>query len=157
MSARVKRNDQIAADQALINGVKQFLMQYPSLPIGSQVMTPAAIVQVLQDRITANQAAESANAARATAIKANQDKLVATAGFQQSLRTVVQGMFAKSPDTLAVFGLKPRKASTETPATRVAATAKAKATRAARHTLGPKQKALITGTSTPATPPKPTP
>ena len=57
MSRFQSRNQQIAADQALIAGIQRFLMSYPSLSVDGQVMTPAAIVQFLQDRINASQAA----------------------------------------------------------------------------------------------------
>jgi hypothetical protein len=43
-------------------------------------------------------------------------------------------------DALATFGLTPRKPRVVSPEARVAAAAKAKATRAARHTMGKKQK-----------------
>jgi hypothetical protein len=61
--------------------------------------------------------------------------------------------FAGSIDTLADFALKARKPRTPlTPEQKAAAVAKAEATRAARHTMGPKQKAAIKGT-VPATAP----
>jgi hypothetical protein len=66
-----KRSDQIAADQALLAGVQKFLVQYPSLSVGSQSMTPAAIVTALQNRINANLAVQTAEAARTAAVKAN--------------------------------------------------------------------------------------
>jgi hypothetical protein len=150
MSTQVKkRSDQIAADQALLAGVQKFLVQYPSLTVGSQSMTSAAIVTALQNRINANQAVQTAEAARTAAVKANQDERAQSATFEQGLRQVVQGMFSQSPDSLAVFGLKPRKSTKKTVATKTEAVAKNKATRAARHTMGPKQKLEITG-ATPA-------
>jgi hypothetical protein len=155
MSTTQTRTQQIAADQALIAGVQKFLMSYPSLPVDGQTLTPTAIVQFLQDRISANQAAQAAEAARTAAVKANQNERAKTAAMWQSLRQIVQGMYSSSPDTLAVFGLKPRRASTETVTTRAAAAVKAKATRKARGTLGPKQKLEITG-ATPAAPSGPT-
>ena len=57
--------------------------------------------------------------------------------------------FAGQVDTLADFGLTPRKARVVTPEEQVIAAAKAKATRAARHTMGKKQKAAIKGTVAP--------
>jgi len=148
------RNNRIAADQALIAGIQKFLTSYPSLPVDGQTMTVTAIVQLLQDRINASQAALAAEAAHVAAIKAESDVRAKTAASQLSLRQIVQGMFSGSPDSLAVFGLKPRKASSETATTRAAAAVKAKATRKARGTLGPKAKLAITG-STPATPTPP--
>jgi hypothetical protein len=151
MSRFQSRNQQIAADQALIAGIQRFLMSYPSLSVDGQVMTPAAIVQFLQDRINASQAAQTAEAAHVAAVKAESDTRAKTAAQRSSIRQIVLGMYSGSPDNLAVFGLKPRKASSETATTRAAAAVKAKATRAARGTKGPKEKLKITGSSTPAT------
>ncbi|HEY4012967.1 MAG TPA: hypothetical protein VGM06_06500 [Polyangiaceae bacterium] len=58
--------------------------------------------------------------------------------------------FAGQVDVLADFGLTGRAVRVLTPEERVTMTAKAKATRAARHTMGKKQKAAIKGTVTPA-------
>jgi hypothetical protein len=140
-----KRSDQIAADQALLAGVQKFLVQYPSLTVGSQSMTPAAIVTALQNRINANLAVQTAEAARTAAVKANLVERSQSATFESGLRQMVQGMFSQSPDTLAVFGLKPRKSVTKTVETKAKAVAKTLATRAARHTMGSKQKLEITG------------
>ena len=151
MSQFQTRDQQIAADQALIAGIQKFLTSYPSLPVDGQNMTPTDIVQLLQERINASQAAQTAEAARIAAFKAETDVRAKTTATRQSLRLMVQGMYSGSPDNLAVFGLKPRKASSETATTRAAAAVKAKATRAARGTKGPKEKLKITVSSTPAT------
>jgi hypothetical protein len=157
MSTPLKRRiDQITADQALIDGVTKFLATYPSLTVGSQTLTTAAIVQLLQNRVDANKAAQAAEIARTAAVKANRDERAKTAGFVQALRNLVLGMYAESPDTLAVFGQKPRKVPVESAATRAAAAVKAKATRKARRPLGTTQTVDTTGSSTPAVPPKPT-
>jgi hypothetical protein len=58
-------------------------------------------------------------------------------------------MFAGSIDTLADFGLKAPKVRVPlTPDEKAAAVAKGKATRAARHTMGAKQKKKVSGTVT---------
>ena len=155
MSTPKTRNARIAADQALLAGVQKFLMSYPSLSVDGQTMTPANIVQFLQNRINASQAAQTAEAARTAAIKSESDVRAQTAAQQLSLRQIVQGMFSGTPDNLAVIGLEPRRASSETATTRAAAAVKAMATRKARGTLGPKAKLKITGSSTPATPTPP--
>src|SRR5271163_4176724 len=99
------RTAQIAADQAMINGVQKFLSQLASLPVGSQNMTPADIVKVFQDRLTAGQAVQTADAARTAAITANRNERLKTTATVQSFRRIVVGMFQQSPDTLAVFNL----------------------------------------------------
>jgi hypothetical protein len=141
---------QISADQALIAGVQKYLASYPSLSVDGQSLTPAGIVQLLQNRVDASQAVQPAEAAHHAAVVANRAMQAQTAAARRALCQIVQGMFANSPDTLAVFGLKPRKASSETTATRAAALLKAEATRKARGTLGSKQKLKITGANSPA-------
>ena len=99
-----KRSEQLAADQAMIAGVTQFLMQVASLTVGSQSMTPAAIIQVFQDRINSNTAVIPAEALHVAAVKANRDERAKTAAFVRSLRRIVREMYSQSPDKLAVFG-----------------------------------------------------
>jgi len=65
----------------------------------------------------------------------------ATAGLRQAMMVA----FGAKLDTLADFGLAPRKARVQTPDQKIAAAAKAKATREARHTLGKVQRSTITG------------
>jgi hypothetical protein len=60
-------------------------------------------------------------------------------GFRQLLRI----HHSNSPDTLATLGLEPRTVHKPTVATFVQSHAKAKATRAARHTMGKKAKLAI--------------
>ena len=141
-----KRSDQIAADQAMINGVQKFLSQLTSITVGSQSVTPAAIVQVFQARISAAQAVVTTTAARTAAVKTNLDERANTLAFVQALRRIVVGMFQESPDTLAVFNLTAPKAGKKSVATLATAVAKSKATRVARNTMGSKQKKSITGT-----------
>jgi len=140
-----KRSDQVAADQALIDGTLKFLSQLASLPVGSQTMTPADIVKVLQARVDAGKAVQTANAARTAAVKANLDERQKTSSFVTAFRQIVVGMFRQSPDTLAVFNLTAPKAAKRTVAVKSAAVAKSKATRTARNTLGSKQKKSIKG------------
>jgi hypothetical protein len=70
----------------------------------------------------------------------------------------VKASFGPTPDVLADFGLKPKKAPTPlTIEQKAAAAAKRAATRAARRTMGAKQKKAVKGTittivSTPASP-----
>ena len=148
-----KRTDVIAGDQAMIDGIKKFLSGIGTLPVGSQNMTPADLIKVFQERIDAGKAAIAAEASRAAAVKADRDERAKTAALVRAFRRIVQGMFSASPDTLAVFGLRPQKVAKKTVASKAQAAAKTRATRKARNTLGKKQKASIHGTVTPKAPP----
>jgi hypothetical protein len=135
----------MAADQAMIDGVQKFLSHLASMTVGSQTLTPADIVKVFQDRLTAGKAAQTAEAARKAAVKADRDERAKSAALVRSLRRVVVGMFEQTPDTLAAFGLAAPKAAKKKVAVKAAAVAKSKATRTARHTTGKKARLAIKG------------
>ncbi|HEY8039212.1 MAG TPA: hypothetical protein VIF15_05430, partial [Polyangiaceae bacterium] len=68
------------------------------------------------------------------------------------LKTFVVTQFGDTQDSgpkLEIFGFTPRKARTTTVKTKAAAAEKVVATRKARNTMGPKQKAKIKGTPAP--------
>jgi hypothetical protein len=151
MPTNANRNGEIAADQAMVDGVEKFLATFASLPVGSQILAPADIVKVFQDRLTAAKAVLTAEAARTAAVKANRDERTKTAAFVQSFRRMVIGMFSQSPDTLAIFGVKAPRVVKKTVAAKSTAVAKGKATRTARGTKGKRQRLAITGTASTAT------
>jgi hypothetical protein len=79
-------------------------------------------------------------------------KVAAEAAQTKPLRALMSAFvayvrvtFGNTPDVLADFGLAPKAQAQVSPEARVIAAAKRKATRAARHTMGPKQKAGVKG------------
>ena len=140
------RIHRIAADQAMISGIQKFLTQFVTLPVEAKNMTPADIIKVFLDRIGTATAAQTADAARTTAVKADRDERANTAAIAAAVRRIVLGMFNANPDTLAVFALKPIKATKTKVAVKAAAVVKNTATRKARGTVGPKKKLAIKGT-----------
>jgi hypothetical protein len=154
-SVKINRVQQLANDQKLVDGTKQFLSQMSSLPVGSQTVTPAQIVQVLEDRIATSKAAVAADDARKAAVKADRDERTKSAPFVHALKRIVIGMFLQSPDTLGVFGLHaPRVARTKA-ATKALAVEKTTATKKARGPIGRKQRAKVKGTVPTAGRPQP--
>jgi hypothetical protein len=161
--SKISRVSRDAADQKMIDGMNKHLSQLASLPVGNTSYTPAQIVQFYQDRLATSQAAVDATAQRTAAIKADVDKQADTRSTARAFRKIVSGMFAQSPDVLATFGLAPPKVPIRSVDEKTSAVAKAKATRSARHTMGPRQKAKIHGSvpdpagSPPSPEPTPTP
>jgi hypothetical protein len=78
-------------------------------------------------------------------VQAERDERAKSRALVTGVRQALQAAFADSAETLAKYGLKPRKKPVVSPQTRVAAAAKAKATRAARHTMGSNQKKAVKG------------
>ena len=160
-NSKENRMQQQSSNQNLSDGLTKHQATLASFTVGSTSFKTADLISTLQERISMADTVDSARATWQTAVKANRDERAKTNSLISGVRQTLQVMFAGSIDTLADFGLKPRKARVApTPEEKVAAVAKGKATRVARNTMGPKQKAKITGTvptTAPATPPATTP
>ena len=146
------RNDEITADQTLIDGLNRNAASIPSIVIGGASATTKDIVAALQSRVDTAKAAASARATWLAAVQADRAERDKTKTFVSGLRQALLVAFVGQVDTLAQFGLTPRRARVVSPEQRVAAAAKAKATRTARHTMGKKQKAAIKGMVVPTVP-----
>jgi hypothetical protein len=135
-----------AGDQKLADGLTKHRQALAALMIGGASHTVDDILAILQARLAAAGAAESTRATWQTAVKADRDERAKTKTFVSGLRQALLVAFTGSIDALADFGLSPRKLRVLTPEKKAAAAAKAKATRVARHTVGPKKKLAIKGT-----------
>ena len=152
------KNTDVALATQLVAGTKKHFSTVSSLAFGNGSFTPAQVEASLQTLIDLRTAVEEAQ----SVAKA---KIVAEAAQAPSLRSqmaafvaYVKATFGSSPDALADFGLKPKKTRTPLTIDQLAtAAAKRAATRAARHTMGPKQKKAVKGTITTIVTPQPTP
>jgi hypothetical protein len=133
-----------------LNGLTQVLVAGALYQITDLVTKLTAIQTMLQ-------AVTNAELALATAVEALNEQGPAAELFLQQTRAVVKGAIGRKSPALEPFGLTPDK--TPAPLTTDEMTAKvalAEATRTARHTMGPKQKAKIKG-QVPAAAPAATP
>jgi hypothetical protein len=140
----------LTRDQGLILGFPKRLANAQILVDGT-TYTESSAVALFQSRVTAATNVVTARAAYQAAVKAADAVETATAATVSGLVEAIYVACGNDPAALADFNLPVRKKGSLTPAQLLAASAKAKATRAARHTMGPKQKLAITGTVTPAT------
>ena len=155
MSNQATKASRLALEKSLIDGTQKHLANQ-TFVIGKQTVTAQDVINVIQGRVNTAQAVNTAKAALQAARKTDTDQRALTKPFEDSFIAIVQGMFKDTPDILADFGLKPRKAPKVTVRVKAEAIAKNKATRVARHTTGKKAKKLITGTVN-AAPAAPTP
>ena len=145
---------QTAADQSLIDGFTKHAATLITMLVGGSTVKTSDLVTVLQARIAAIKLALTTKATFMAAVAAAHAEIANTAALVSGARQALKIAFAGQIETLGDFGLKPRKAPTPlTPEQKAAAVAKAKATRAARHTAGKKQKAKITGATAAAAAP----
>src|SRR5579859_7417548 len=140
------RTDQITAEQTLVDGFNKHAALIPSMVINGAAQTTKDIVTTLQSRIDSAKAAQSARATWQTAIRTDRTLRNTTKTYVSGVKQGLLVAFAVQLDTLADFGLTARAKHVATPEQKIARAAKAKATRAARHTMGKKQKAEIKGT-----------
>ena len=150
------RVDQMAADQFLMDGLNKLAAKIPPVFVAGVAVPATTVVAALQARVAASQTTVSARASWQAAVAAERDERAKSQSLVSACKQALLLAFAGQVDTLAAFGLTPRKPRVVSPETKVAAAAKAKATRAARHTMGSKQKAKIKGAvppTEPATPP----
>ena len=123
------------------------------LTLDGQSFTAQTLVQTLQSLGDALSLVDTAKANWKDALKHLADVKAKVRPILGAYRSWVVATYGNAPAMLAYFGLTPAKARTPlTAEQKVAAVAKREATRAARHTLGPKQKKDIKGT-VPATAP----
>jgi hypothetical protein len=138
-------------------GIDKYLASEPTIPLDGSANAPADIKKVLQNTIDAADATLAARAVWVASSSAEQALHDSTLSMLASLRSFVMLKFGSNAiATLADFGFEPRKRTVPAVETKAAAVDKSLATRAARHTMGPKQKAKIKGTvavTAPATPP----
>jgi hypothetical protein len=144
---KASRLNRTSALQKLIDGLNKHQAAFGGFMVnGAQVTTPQ-VVSKLGEIIATGLAVETTHASWQAAVKADLAERVNTAAFLSGVRQAILVAFHGQVDVLADFGLTQRKPRVLTPQQKQAAAAKAKATRAARHTMGPKQKAAITGAS----------
>ncbi len=145
------RIDQNANDQHLIDGLNDLKAKLASMLLVGAVVPTNDLVATLQSRIDARKTTESTRASWQTAVKAERDLEDKTKTVVSALKQSLLAAFAGDIETLTKFGLTSRRQHVPTPDEKVAAAEKAKATRAARHTMGPKQRAAIKGVVPPTT------
>jgi hypothetical protein len=157
MSNRTSRDAQQTADQKLRDGLVAKQQTIPSFTIRNVTIKTTDVIATLQQRIDAANAVEPPRATWLMAVQTDRDLRTKTTPTISGVRQALILMFGGSIDTLAAFGLEPRKSPTPVPPVeKVVAVQKALATRKARNTMGPKQKAKIKGTvpaTAPAAPP----
>jgi hypothetical protein len=108
--------------------------------------TAAQLVTILQSIVTALLAVPVAKGTYLKAVRSADALLEQYRGVTVQLKQSLQMQAKDNTEALAVYGLTPRKSTgVRTPKVNVAAADKALATRAARHTMGPKKKLQITG------------
>ncbi len=143
--------------KAILAGLGKLPSTVTSITVLTNTYTIPQLTTTLQTYIATFDAVDTTRAAYETAQQDAQDAAPDIAKFVAALKAALKAGLGRKSTALSTVGVKPDKTpETLTPAQEAARVAKGLATRAARHTMGPKQKAKIHGTvpaaaTTPAT------
>jgi hypothetical protein len=112
--------------------------------------TPDELIAMLAERVELSEAVVAAKASWEEAIRRERENAERTKRVHAALRKAIHVMFGKSDARLSDFGMKPHKERRPlAPEEKVVVVAKILATRAARHTMGKRQRERIRGDAHP--------
>jgi hypothetical protein len=139
----------VALAEKLIAGTNQHLANTAQVMFASGSYTPAQVTAQLQALVNLRKDVDVAKASTKAKLAAEKTDMPQLRIFMDAYVAFVKATFSKSPDVLADFGLRPKKvAAPLTVEQKAVATAKRKATRAVRKTMGSKQKKGVKGAVT---------
>ncbi len=146
----------VARIKQAIVGVNKYLGAQPSLLLGGVQFTPAALVALFQSFVALDDAVMTAKGKARDLMQQQRILRAQILGVLKALHALVNGTYGdRAAEILGDFGFAPAKAPKTKVKVKAAALDKSLATRAARHTMGTKQKKAVTGTPVAAaTPPK---
>jgi hypothetical protein len=148
------KSNTIDRNRKAIAGIQKHYANIATIVLDGVSYKPAEVEKILQDRIDLADATSAAKVTFHQAVAAERAASAKANAVYKALKARVFSDFKSSAETLGEFGLALYHRRALTPEQKVEAAAKRDATRKARHTLGPREKAKIKG-QVPATPPKP--
>jgi hypothetical protein len=148
------RNTTKSRNTKYIQGIKKRFTALSTIALLGQNFTPAELATIFQDEMDTADAVVPARATwRGKVAAAKQAKQKAEA-VRPEFEAFIRMNFANDPEALADFGLQPKARRAPKPATKVAAAAQAKATRAAGGSKAVKKAKKAAGQPAPTTPAK---
>jgi hypothetical protein len=139
----------------LMAGIDKHFPNVTSVTLGGVDVPLTQLKALFQGDVDTSDASVQAKANLATVVQKERTTHVSIGRTLRLFKSYVVTHFGDTNDASSVlsdFGLKPRTPATPTVATKAEAAEKRAATRVARHTMGPKQKAKIKGAAPQAEP-----
>jgi hypothetical protein len=162
MATKNRNQGTVAAlAQSLSAGVTKHLGNVTSMTLAGSSYTPSQVTTKLAEVVSLRSDVDAAKATTKAKLAAEKAAMPALRTFMSALVTYIKAGYGSQPDVLADFGIQTPKARAPlTVEAKAAASAKRAATRAARNTMGSKQKKGVKGnvvgvTVTPVTAPPP--
>jgi hypothetical protein len=135
----------VAFAKQLIAGADKHLAKATQVAFLGGSFTPDEIASKLQTLVNLRSDVNTARAATVAKLAAEATQAPALRTFMSAFASYLKVAYGTSPDVLADFGIAPKARTPLTVEAKAVAAAKRAATRAARHTMGTKQKKGIKG------------
>jgi hypothetical protein len=129
----------------LLEGLDQFAADPTPIAALGKTYTRAQMRAKLQDIIDLRQRVADAKGALRQALAVEEAQMPDLLAHAGAFRAHVKTAYSTDPVALAAHGIVPKVREAPSAETTLAAVAKRAATRKARHTMGPRQKARVTG------------
>jgi hypothetical protein len=141
----IHKGQVVATAQKLSAGAAKHFSNTTPVVFGGSSFTLDQVTSKLQMLVTLRSDADAAKAVATEKLSVEDAQMPALAAFVKQLKTFVQATYFNSPSVLADFGITPKARLVPTSEKKTAAVQKRAATRAARHTMGSRQKADVKG------------
>jgi len=138
----------VAFAKQLIAGTNKHLASTAQVMLVGGSYTPAQITEKLQAIVNLRSDVDAAKATTKAKLAAEKTDMPALRTLMGALVTFVKAAYGSQPDVLADFGIHPKARAPLSAEAKAAAAVKREATRAARHTMGSKQKKSVKGAVT---------
>ena len=135
------------ANRKIVTAIQKYLSA--AVTLKGVNYSPSQLAKVFQDGIDIEDASDAARKQYATAVAAEKENRKTLSGVETALRNQIAATYGETSTEFADFGFTPRKVRTVNVATKAEAVQKRKATRAARHTMGSREKLKVTGATAP--------
>jgi hypothetical protein len=145
MAIKKSKGQVVAAVQQLITATAKHLGSGTQVTLLGSSFTPEQVTSELNTLVTLRTNANAARSSLRAAVAAETAQMPGLRSFVAAYESYVRAAFGSSIDVLDDFGLAPKTRTPLTAEETLAAVAKRASTRAARHTMGPKQKKGIKG------------
>jgi len=131
-----------------VAAIKKYLTNTKTeIPVAGEVLKPAAVAAVFQNSVDTRGAVTTKRAELKAAQKSRDDAEVARVAADDALKGYVTNRFGADSTEAHEFGYGPKKVAVIPVDTKQQAVVRNKATREARHTMGPKAKLKVKGTT----------
>jgi hypothetical protein len=133
----------------VVTGIQKYFMTLPAIRLAGTDYTPAVLIETLQEVLAVIKQTSNSKAAWLADVQTERNALGKIGPVLRYVKSFVIAQFGDTQDsskTLEDFGYKPRKVRAKKVDTKAQAVEQGRATRVARSTRGPRQKAKIKGT-----------